>query len=296
MTDPSCLGPYTTLVLGGGGTKGLSILGSLAYFHKKGLLAVNKISGTSIGSIIGVLYGLGVSPREIFKIALSVETPLQGDKSKLAKILKKYGVWSLTKSLAPFIRVIFSHFGGKSPTLLEYYQKTGVHLKVCACNINNLEAVYFDHITRPGVKLVDSLRASCCIPGLFRSVKIEGDYYVDGGFVKNFPLDAWPSSMVPDHEILGVSVSGFPLREEINDVWGYISRIAALAIITHTKSAVRARPGVLVVETILENIPLIPTSITPEIKKTIYGKGMKDAKICHDDKIKSITKAFQLNK
>jgi NTE family protein len=275
---PKEIGPFTTLVLGGGGTKGLSILGSLAYLHQKGLLQVNKISGTSIGAIIGVLFGLGVSPKKIFKVALGVETPLQGDKSNLSKILKKYGIWSLTKSLGPFIRILFSHFGGKSPTLLEYYQKTGVHLRVCACNINNLEAVYFDHISHPGVKVVDTLRATCCIPGLFRAVKIDGDYYVDGGFVKNFPLDAWPANTVPDHEIVGISVSGFPLREEINDVWGYISRVSALAIITHTKSAVRARPGVLVVESILEGVPLVPTAITPEIKKSIFEKGIKDAK------------------
>jgi len=273
---------FSTLALGGGGSKGISVLGTLDYFHKQGSLSsVKRISGTSIGSVIGSLIGIGLAPETIHQIGKQVETPLQG-KVNYAKVLQNYGLWSLSKSLAPFIVHLLEYFG-KSPTFEEYYQKTSVHLKVCASNLNKLESVYFDHMSFPKVEVIDALRASCCIPGIFKAVKIKGDHYVDGGFVKNFPLDAWES--IAGEEILGIAVSGTPTRKEIANHWDYLARIASLAIMSHVHSATKSRPDVLIVRTVLEDVPLIPAFMSEEQKEEIYKRGQLDGKTYDSKKI-----------
>jgi len=265
----------TTLVLGGGGSKGISVLGTLDYFYRKNLLEhIERISGTSIGSVIGALLGIGVSPADMFEVVKSVEVPLKG-RLDYKKILKKYGVWSLSKSLSPFLSFLINHFG-KSPTFEEYFSLTGVHLKVCASNLNKLEATYFDHIDYPDVKVTDALRASCCIPGIFRAVKIKGQYYVDGGFVNNLPYDVW--NHIPEEQILAITVSGTPPRQEIIDAMTYVSRIAHLAIISKVRGTIKTKRRSIIVDTFLDDVPLIPTSVTKDQKNQIFKRGQLDAK------------------
>ena len=276
---------FSTLALGGGGSKGISVLGTLDYFYKQGSLSsVKRISGTSIGSVIGSLIGIGLTPESIHQIGKQVETPLQG-KVDYTKVLKNYGLWSLSKSLAPFTFHLLEYFG-KSPTFEEYHQKTGVHLKVCASNLNKLESVYFDHLSFPKIEVIDALRASCCIPGIFKTVKIKGDYYVDGGFVKNFPLDAWET--IPGEEILGIAVSGTPIRKEISNHWEYLARIASLAVMSHVHSATKSRPDVLIIRTVLEDVPLIPAFMTEEQKEEIYKRGQLDGKTYDSRRVVSL--------
>lgn len=287
----SFVGPrkFGTLVLGGGGAKGLGILGALAYFHSLDLLDPKRISGTSIGSVIAVLLGMKVSPQEIFEVASSMKNPLRGGK-KLINFPTKFGVWSLTKSLSPFYVYLLAHFGS-SPTLLEYYEKTGVHLKIAASNVDRLECVYFDHLSHPKVRVIDAVRASCCLPGIFKAVKINGEYYVDGGFVKNFPLDAWGPD-VPDEDILAIAVSGFPVKETVKTVWQYFARLAALFIMSHVRSAVNSRPNSMIIEIILADIPLIPTFIPKAKKEEAYLKGWAEAETRHSKKVFTLKEAL----
>ena len=59
---------YNTLVLSGGGIKGLLILGALQYLYETGKLQkknIRKYIGTSIGAIINVLLIIGYEPKEI---------------------------------------------------------------------------------------------------------------------------------------------------------------------------------------------------------------------------------------
>lgn len=288
MVDPP-VHKFGTLVLGGGGAKGLGILGSLAYFHSLDLLGPKRISGTSIGSVIAVLIGLRISPEEIFRVASTMEAPLRGGKN-LANFPRRFGVWSLTKSLAPFYAYLLAEFG-ESPTFAEYFERTGVHLKITASSVDRLQCVYFDHLVYPNVKVFDAVRASCCLPGIFKSVKINGEYYVDGGFVKNFPLDAWGPE-VPNEDILAIAVSGFPPLERVKTVWQYFSRLAALFIMSHVRSAVNSRPGSTIIEIVLSDIPLIPTFVPKSKKKEAYLKGWAEAETRHSKKVFTLEEAL----
>ena len=58
-----------TLVLSGGGLKGIAILGLLQKLYKTGKLNnFDKFIGTSVGSIISLLLSIGYTPLEIYEM------------------------------------------------------------------------------------------------------------------------------------------------------------------------------------------------------------------------------------
>lgn len=56
------------LALGGGGAKGLAHIGVLRVLEEAGI-GVSAIAGSSIGALIGALYGLGFTPDQMEKVA-----------------------------------------------------------------------------------------------------------------------------------------------------------------------------------------------------------------------------------
>jgi NTE family protein len=60
------------LVLEGGGVKGIGLVGALAVLEREDYV-VNKIAGTSAGSIVAALYAAGYSAAELRSMALSID-------------------------------------------------------------------------------------------------------------------------------------------------------------------------------------------------------------------------------
>ena len=60
-------GQSVGLVLSGGGAKGLSHIGVIKALEENGI-PIDYISGTSIGSIVGGLYAVGLSPDDIISL------------------------------------------------------------------------------------------------------------------------------------------------------------------------------------------------------------------------------------
>ena len=69
FTNPSTAQrPKVGLVLSGGGAKGISHIGILQAIDSAGL-KIDYVTGTSMGSVIGGLYAIGYSGKEIEKIS-----------------------------------------------------------------------------------------------------------------------------------------------------------------------------------------------------------------------------------
>jgi NTE family protein len=66
---------------------------------------------------------------------------------------------------------------------------------ITAVDTNSGGCTRFD--ADPGVELLDSVRASCAVPGVFPSVTIDGRQYVDGGLRSPFNAD-----LTTGHEVV----------------------------------------------------------------------------------------------
>ena len=80
--------------------------------------------------------------------------------------------------------------GGLSPsiTLEQLYRFTRIDCRFVCTSLSRRCRVYLSHESRPCARVVDAIAASCCIPGVFRPVCIEGEYMVDGDLLESIPI------------------------------------------------------------------------------------------------------------
>lgn len=74
--------------------------------------------------------------------------------------------------------------------------------------------------------------ASAAIPVLFQPLYIDGECYVDGGVMDNFPL----SPIAQDcHRLIGVSLNPFSLEDEFDNIIQIAERTFRLAASSDTE-------------------------------------------------------------
>ncbi len=157
--------------LGGGAARGLFHIGVLGVLEEYGLKP-DIIAGTSMGAIIGALYASGLKTSDLKQIACNINWK---------QIVRLTDVITLPKSgliqgkrIVALLRSIlgdidFSHLQCKYATV--------------AVDLYTGEQVVFTEGS-----LIEAIRASISIPGIFTPVRYEGRYLVDGGLVNVVPV------------------------------------------------------------------------------------------------------------
>lgn len=178
-----------TLVLSGGGMRGIFLLGSLHYYYTETdtLHAISTYSGTSIGAVICVLLAVGYTPFEIFQKVHMVKDLLNFELQDLIACKDRYGL----KSITPIIDVVMRLVHARYPdlhTLGDVLQATARHMYVCVTNLSREQVVYLNSRDHPDVPLELALRMSCNLPGMFSKIENNGEYMVDGGVIDNTPI------------------------------------------------------------------------------------------------------------
>lgn len=176
--------PYKIgLALSGGGAKGFAHLGVFKLLEESGLKP-EIISGTSAGSLMGVLFADGYSAEEIKNMFIGREfsefTQLQ---------IPKSGLFNYDR-FQDFLR---RHLRTKR------IEDLPIPTVIVATDLDH----GCSHEFRSG-PIVEAVTASCCMPIVFSPVLIDGVHYVDGGLFRNFPV----STIRDECEyVIGVNVS-----------------------------------------------------------------------------------------
>jgi len=175
------------LALGSGGARGLVHISFIQALDELGVRA-SVISGASIGSIIGAFYAAGFSGNEMFELVESLglrELSRMVDFTVLgiSGLVKGHRVEDFLKKHLP---ATFEE--------LEY------PLNIVATNYWKSD----DAVFRSG-DLIEAIRASISIPGIFTPVKVRDDVYIDGGLSNPVPYD-----IIRDQcdLLIGIDVSG----------------------------------------------------------------------------------------
>ena len=155
------------IVLSGGGVRGIAHLGVLSALKKTGI-QFSHITGTSAGSIAGAFYAAGIDPEETFNIFM---------KTKLIKFIRpafgSLGLINIERTGDIFKTYLPAHIEDlKTP------------LTICTTNFSEGNVAYFTK-----GPLIRAIHASCCIPGVFKPIMMDGQMYVDGGVLNNFPVE-----------------------------------------------------------------------------------------------------------
>ncbi len=159
-----------SLVLSGGGARGIAHIGVIEELEKEGFEIVS-ISGASMGALIGAIYANG---------------KLKEYKDWLCTLKKMdvYRLMDFTISKQGFVKgnKIFkkmTDFIGEST-----FEDLPFPLTVNATNISLNQEVVFD-----SGRLDFALRASVAIPTVLTPVKHNGHILIDGGVINNLPIN-----------------------------------------------------------------------------------------------------------
>jgi len=178
------------LVLSGGGARGIAHIGVLKALNELNIHPT-IISGTSAGSIIGVLYAMGLSSQEMINFV---------GHSSLWKFFRfewsAGGLSNLNYLKERLIQI------GIPPNFEDLQKK----LFVSATNLTKGKTEIFHE-----GPLLETILASCSIPLVFKPVIINGDRYADGGILNNLPASAIISQA---RRIIGVNVIPLSVDED----------------------------------------------------------------------------------
>lgn len=186
-----------TLVVSGGGMKGVASLGAVVALRKCGMLKnVKTVVGTSAGALVAAAFATD-------RASLATLDGLAARKYQadidISGLLASFGIDS-GRDLERWIEVLL----GRNYTFRELFESTGVNLVVCATNLTERKPEYFSVDTAPDMDLALALRMSCTIPLYFAAVRQDGKVYVDGAVSDNFPL-VWASDKYGANTTLGIT-------------------------------------------------------------------------------------------
>ena len=154
------------LALSGGGVRGFAHIGALRALEDIGIKP-DIIAGVSAGSIVASFYAAGMSADEIFEIFGNI------DMSKFLQVdISKSGFLKLDK----FRKFIAQNLP------IENIEQLVVPTIIGATDIDNQQEKAFTT-----GNIAERVIASCSIPLVFKPVKIDKTYYVDGGVMHNLP-------------------------------------------------------------------------------------------------------------
>ena len=182
---------YTNLVLSGGGMKGFVYIGFIKKLEELNILKKFKVLyGTSIGSLFCLLIILDYTSKEITNLLCNLDILSLIDASLETLIDTSINGLNNNKKIILFLEFILTYKNfDKNITLLELFNKTNKHFGCVLTKLPEFTECFFDHITNPNEKIVDTVFASMSIPIIFPKYKISNNYYIDGGFTNNFPLN-----------------------------------------------------------------------------------------------------------
>lgn len=216
--------PKIALVLSGGGARGFAHVGVLRVL-KEMRIPIDYVVGTSMGAVVGGAFAAGRSVEEIEEIVRSTswETVLADRPARDALDFRRREEDVILPSRIEFA-VTKSGFtfppSAAGNAALEQALTRLLPNGMKSEHVNHLpipfRSVASDLVTGEMVELVDTplfitLRASLAVPGMFAPVHVNKRLVVDGGLVRNLPIDM--ARKMGADIIIAVNV-GTPLASE----------------------------------------------------------------------------------
>jgi len=162
-----------TLALSGGGVKGYAHVGVLKVLEKH-KIKVSLIVGTSAGAIVGAMYAARPNAKALENFVLK-EKPYTWKDFTFSKAGFVTGE-SFIERISKYISV-------------ERFSELKIPLMVTVTDMNTEK----EKVIKSG-KLMEAVRASMAVPGIFTPITKKKHILVDGGVISSMPLHIVPES------------------------------------------------------------------------------------------------------
>jgi NTE family protein len=171
-----------TLVLGGGGMKGLAHVGVLQALLERGHRPTHLV-GSSVGALVGASWASGMGIPRLREMAIALR------RKDVFVVAHADMAFKRMRSPALFRREplqdLISALIGEAT-----FQQLDPPLVVNTVDINSGMQVFWGLPGLDEVRVADAVFASCALPGYLPPREIRGRYYVDGATADNLPIGA----------------------------------------------------------------------------------------------------------
>ena len=248
-------GPRIGLVLSGGGARGAAHVGVLKVLEEM-RIPIHAIAGTSMGALVGGAYAAGVPAREIEHQLtaidwneLLVDDPPRSEWPVRRKQESLQAIWDFTVGrndegefklpkgalAGQQVQLFFSDLVQRADPVNQF-DDLPIPFRAIATDLENGEMVVFD-----GGSLPMAMRASMSVPGVFAPVETGEGLFVDGGLVRNLPVDVARQMGVDVIIAINLGTSYRP-REELDTLFG----VAGQMLVILTEKNVEVSRGELI--------------------------------------------------
>ncbi len=232
--------PRIGLVLSGGGARGSAHIGVLKILEEL-RIPIHVVVGTSMGSLVGGAYAAGLSPEVLEQRVTQVDwnvlfndDPPRKDWPARRKQASESPTFDFTVGVrdgnlklpkgaiaGQQVQLFFNDLV-KGAETVQRFDDLPIPFRAVATNLENGEMAVFDHGPLPV-----AMRASMSVPGLFAPMEWEDRLYVDGGLVRNLPIDV--ARRLGVDVIIAVNLgSGYLPRDQLGNILGVTGQMIAI--------------------------------------------------------------------
>ncbi len=248
------------LVLSGGGAKGMAHIGVIQALEDNNI-PIDYVAGTSIGAIVGGMYAMGYTPKEMLDLFKSREFAYW----QTGEVQENYVYSYKRKDPAPdFFSVKFSikdsliiHPRYLPASLVNPVQMNIAFLSLfaqaTAVSGGNFDSLYVPFrcvasdvyhkkpvVMRSG-DLGEAVRASMTFPFVFKPIEIDSVLLYDGGMYDNFPVRTMKKDFNPDY-LIGASVANNPRKPNLLDLMSQMENM----VMQHTDYSIKEKEGTMI--------------------------------------------------
>lgn len=188
----------------GGGVLGIAEAAALKVLRKHNIISPAAYhAGSSAGSIIAFAAATGISDQLLADFISAIDWR-SFSPSTLAWAKLPFA-WGLVKNtFRQIAEALMTAAGMPGITFGDVLNKFGSTLIITATKITDTaETIYFTPSSHPDMPVSLAISMSCSYPTVFEPVEWNGDLYVDGGLMDNYPVEFLCKQFSPS-EVLGI--------------------------------------------------------------------------------------------
>ena len=260
------------LVLGGGGIKGFVFIGVAKYLEELNIFNnIDTFIGTSIGAFFSILFIVGYTADELYKIIKSYDLT-KTSSFNLNTFLDNFSIDDCENVILLFNKLLINKKFNPNITMMELYQQTKKKLVTVSVCITTKKLEYMSYENFPELPVILAVRMSTCIPLIFPPVKYNNKLYIDGGLIENFPIKYVKDSDL--YKVIGINIfTDFADEIQINDIHTYVTNIFDVIMMLMTRKFLEEKYKNIVYNIDVEKLNPIGFDISITLKKDLYKIG-----------------------
>ncbi len=242
--------PRVGVAFGGGSARGLAHVGVIRWFEEHHI-PIDLIAGTSMGGLVGGAYASGMSSGELAQVLLDTNwdemfgsSPFQYKNVRRKEDARAYPSrieFGLKQGIRPPIAInngqqvnfMLARIAGAYGQLPSF-DDLPTPFRCMAVDLLSAQPVTLDHGS-----LVDAMRATMSLPGVFPPMEIDGHVLVDGGAMNNVPADVVRAMGADVVVAVNVGYMG-DTRTASTSFFGLMSQTVDVMMQANTRAAMRA--------------------------------------------------------